>query len=243
MGNNLKKERKMTSPLAPKSTFATVDTAVVLSTYNQQTYDIAASDAAVVKMTCVLESGKVTFGGTSAVALFVTAQSFWTGSAAKGTTWWSPKWSTTDGSYLNIIADRSSGAGTVSTKTTATDMWTAEKQAKITGNVAFTNTNGSVGFTAAWRDAAEDGWNSQTLNGYRVAGTTTDTWTDLKLTDTVSFIGGFKSWTSSAAKSSQNSQSTSQMTEALTYTFVEQASAVALVVSLAATSAVSSLSF
>jgi hypothetical protein len=144
---------------------------------------------------------------------------------------------------LNIIADRSSNDGTVSTKTTATDMWTAEKQAKITGNVAFTNVNGSVGFTAAWRAAAEDGWLSQTLNGYRVAGTTTDGWSELKLSDTVSFIGGFKSWTSATAKSTQNSQTTSQVESDFTYTFVEQASAVALVVSLAATSAVSSLSF
>merc|ERR1712127_53579 len=239
---NLKKEKKMTSPLAPQTAYAAVPTGVVVSTYNQQTYDIPAAEEAV-KMTCVLESAKVTFGGVSSVALFVTAQSFWTGAAAKGTTWWSPKWSTTEGSYLNIIVDRSSGDGTVSTKTTATDMMTGVKQAKITGNTAFSNTDGAVGFTAAWRGTAEDGWLSQTLNGYRVAGTTTDTWTELKLTDTVSFIGGFKSWTSSAAKSSQNSQTTDQMVADLTYTFVEQASAVALVVSLAATSAVSSLSF
>jgi phosphoribosylaminoimidazole (AIR) synthetase len=63
----------MTTPLAPKTAFAALDTATVVSTYNQQSFDIVSADVAVVKMTCVLESAKVTFGDVSSVALFVTA--------------------------------------------------------------------------------------------------------------------------------------------------------------------------
>ena len=81
------------------------------------------------------------------------------------------------------------------------------------------------------------------MNGYRVAGTTTAGWSDLKLTDTVSFIGGFKAWSSAKATATTNNKTTSKVETEFTYAFVEEASAVALVVSLAATSAVSSLSF
>ena len=87
-------------------------------------------------MSCVLETAKFTSAaGLSTIGLMVTAQSFFKTSVKLAQTWWSPKWSSTDGSYINIVAERSSGTGATESTTSAADVWTASSQSKIPGAV------------------------------------------------------------------------------------------------------------
>ena len=58
-----------------------------------------------------------------------------------------------------------------------------------------------MAFTAAYRSTAEEGWYSQTLNGYRLVGTETTGWAPLMVGGTVSFNGGMKGWKKTTGKS------------------------------------------
>ena len=88
-------------------------------------------------MSCVLETAKFTSAaGLSTIGLMVTAQSFFKTDVKLAQTWWSPKWSSIEGgSYINIVAERSSGTGATESTTSAVDVWTASSQSKIPGAV------------------------------------------------------------------------------------------------------------
>ena len=98
-------------------------------------------------------------------------------------------------------------------------------------------------FNLVWTEATSDAdWNTLICFGARSVNDDSTGFTPLKVGDTISYEAGYRSWDNAADQTVTHGST--KPTSLLTYTLVDQASAVALGVSLAALAAsVNSLSY